>query len=71
MLNAIALADDRLHAFTTDLRTLPGKAAHVRYTVYNSDFVIALLFISYLFIVKYNQFIPHKKMLDHLFSKSY
>ena len=51
MLNAIALADVRLLAFTTDLRTLPGKAAHVRYTVYNSDFVIALLFISYLFIV--------------------
>jgi len=57
MLNTIALADDRLLASTTDLRTLPGKAAHVRYTVYSSDLVIAVLFICYLFIVKYNHFI--------------
>jgi len=46
MLNAIALADWRLHDSTTDLRTLPGKAAHVRYTVYSSLVIVYLLFIN-------------------------
>jgi len=68
MLNAIALADDKLDAPTTDLRTFPGKAAHVRYTVYRSC-TIVLLFICYLFIVKYNQFMPHKKILSDYFQK--